>query len=49
MIVSDDESLMADMSERALKAAKLDASAEISNHIFSLVNFSTIRTLSCES
>nr|GMC80170.1 UDP-N-acetylglucosamine--N-acetylmuramyl-(pentapeptide) pyrophosphoryl-undecaprenol N-acetylglucosamine transferase-like isoform X1 [Ipomoea batatas] len=41
-----DESLMADMSERALKAAKLDASAEISKHILSLVNFSAI---SCEN
>ncbi|XP_019153644.1 PREDICTED: uncharacterized protein LOC109150193 isoform X2 [Ipomoea nil] len=40
-----DESLMADMSKRALKAAKLDASAEISKHILSLVNFSVI---SCE-
>jgi hypothetical protein len=32
---------MADMSERALKAAKSNASAEIAQHILSLVNLST--------
>uniref|UniRef100_A0A2N9I0C3 Glycosyl transferase family 28 C-terminal domain-containing protein n=1 Tax=Fagus sylvatica TaxID=28930 RepID=A0A2N9I0C3_FAGSY len=36
-----DESKMADMSERALKAAKSNASAEIAQHILSLVNLST--------
>ncbi|KAF2298519.1 hypothetical protein GH714_023931 [Hevea brasiliensis] len=36
-----DEAVMADMSERALKAAKPDASAEIARHILSLVEAST--------
>ena len=36
--VLGDEKKMADMSERALKAAKLNASAEIARHILSLVD-----------
>ncbi|OMO57392.1 Glycosyl transferase, family 28 [Corchorus capsularis] len=39
-----DESLLAEMSERALKAAKADASAEIAKHILSLVNLSVMET-----
>lgn len=38
-----DESNVADMSERALKAAKPNASAEIAQHILSLVNLSTVK------
>ena len=34
---------MEDMSERALKAANPNASAEIANHILSLVNQSTTK------
>ena len=34
---------MADMSERALKAAKPNASAEIVQHILSLVDLSTAK------
>jgi UDP-N-acetylglucosamine--N-acetylmuramyl-(pentapeptide) pyrophosphoryl-undecaprenol N-acetylglucosamine transferase len=34
---------MADMSERALKIAKPNASAEIAQHILSLVNLSTAK------
>ncbi|XP_022736173.1 uncharacterized protein LOC111289412 isoform X1 [Durio zibethinus] len=37
-----DESLLAEMSERALKAAKPDASAEIAKHILSLVKISAV-------
>ncbi|KAL4633148.1 hypothetical protein ACB092_04G101000 [Castanea dentata] len=40
-----DESKMADMSERALKAAKPNASAEIAQHILSLVNLSTVKEM----
>lgn len=39
--VAGDKDVMADMSERALKAAKPDASAEIALHILSLVEAST--------
>ncbi|WRX17084.1 Glycosyltransferase family 28 [Theobroma cacao] len=38
-----DENLLIEMSERALKAAKLDASAEIAKHILSLVNLSAVK------
>ncbi|EXC25182.1 Undecaprenyl-PP-MurNAc-pentapeptide-UDPGlcNAc GlcNAc transferase [Morus notabilis] len=38
-----DEKKMADMSERALKAAKPNASAEIVQHILSLVDLSTAK------
>lgn len=38
-----DENLLTEMSERALKAAKLDASAEIAKHILSLVNLSAVK------
>ncbi|XWS60974.1 hypothetical protein CRYUN_Cryun07bG0085100 [Craigia yunnanensis] len=38
-----DENLLAEMSERALKAAKPDASAEIAKHILSLVNLSAVK------
>ncbi|XP_021292353.1 uncharacterized protein LOC110422671 [Herrania umbratica] len=37
-----DENLLAEMSERALRAAKLDASAEIAKRILSLVNLSAV-------
>ncbi|KAA8541294.1 hypothetical protein F0562_025257 [Nyssa sinensis] len=37
------ENLMAEMSARALKAAKSDASAEIAQHILSLVKLSTAK------
>ncbi|KAG8661568.1 UDP-N-acetylglucosamine--N-acetylmuramyl-(pentapeptide) pyrophosphoryl-undecaprenol N-acetylglucosamine transferase isoform X1 [Manihot esculenta] len=40
-IIAGDKDVMADMSERALKAAKPDASAEIALHILSLVEAST--------
>ncbi|XP_016470845.1 uncharacterized protein LOC107793075 isoform X2 [Nicotiana tabacum] len=39
--ILDNEGLMTEMSERALKAAKPDASVEIAKHILSLVNFSS--------
>ncbi|WCJ21906.1 UDP-N-acetylglucosamine--N-acetylmuramyl-(pentapeptide) pyrophosphoryl-undecaprenol N-acetylglucosamine transferase [Euphorbia peplus] len=38
-----DETLMTDMSERALKAAKPDASAEIARHVISLFETSTTK------
>lgn len=39
----ENETLMAEMSERALRAAKPNASAEIAQHIISLVNLSTTK------
>lgn len=42
-IVTGDENLLAEMSERALKAAKPDASAEIAKHILTLVNLSAVK------
>ncbi|CAL5445228.1 unnamed protein product [Camellia sinensis] len=41
--ILENESLMAEMSERALKAAKPNASAEIVEHILSLVKLSTAK------
>ena len=43
VIVTGDENLLAEMSERALKAAKPAASAEIAKHILSLVNLSAVK------
>lgn len=43
--LTGDESKMADMSERALKAAKPNASAEIAQHILSLINLSTVKEM----
>lgn len=43
--LTGDESKMADMSERALKAANPNASAEIAQHILSLVNLSTVKEM----
>lgn len=40
-LVTGNEGLMAEMSERAFKAAKPGASAEIAQHILSLVESST--------
>lgn len=40
---TDDDALRAEMSERALRAAKPDASAQIAQHILSLVESSTRR------
>ncbi|KAK4362041.1 hypothetical protein RND71_017282 [Anisodus tanguticus] len=39
--ILDNEALMTEMSERALKIAKPDASVEIAKHVLSLVNFSS--------
>lgn len=43
--LTGDESKMADMSERALKAAKPNASAEIAQHILSFINLSTVKEM----
>lgn len=44
VLVTGNEALMAEMSERALKAAKPGASADIAQHILSLVESSVSKT-----